>query len=82
MGEGGKEWRNSLTVIHAPAALEAHDRGIDHNTAALGLLAHVVDGKRARVHDTLEADIEQGSGGLLEVAILVDVSGEVVCAGA
>lgn len=42
------------------------------------MLTHVVNRQRARVHDTLQAHIEQRSGRLLEVAILVHVGGEVV----
>lgn len=58
MGRGNKK-RNKTrkvgrpTIIHGPAALDAHDGGVDDDAAALGLLAHVVDGQRARVHDAL-----------------------------
>lgn len=46
------------------------------------MLTHVVDSQRARVHDTLQAHVEQHGGRLLEIAILVHVGGEVVGPGA
>lgn len=71
-----------LTVVDCSASLDTHGRSVDDDAAALGLLAQVVQAQGHCVHDTLLADIDQVIGGLLEVTVLVDLSGEVVGTGA
>lgn len=72
-----------LTVIHSATALNAHCAAADDNAASHGLLcAVVVDGQGDGVHDALQADVHQVPGGLLQVAIGVEVGAQVVGAGA
>lgn len=73
---GGK-----LTVVGCTTALDAHHGAVDHDAAALGLLAEVVDGQGRRVHDPLQADVQEVVRRLLQVAVLIHLGGEVVGTG-
>lgn len=72
-----------LTVVDSSAALDAHGAAADNNATAGWLLrAEVVNGQGDGAHDAPQADVQQVPGGLLEVAIGVDLGAKVVCAGA